>query len=179
MCGSTRSIIPLSWWEMFPLFFPICPPLLFSHTNTLYSWPLWYGEESHEVTWNSHVIQTSQYVLPPPSVCQGHNMFYHHLVHVKGKTPKEEKANVLYGVKCGIQYGCHDAYVHLEKSLTRSMLCYSRICWQQIWAQFVLYLNSECTYMGELWLQLWFKKHCKTQDIVHTIPYFSYHSYWF
>ncbi len=48
--------------------------------------------------------------------------------------------------------------VHSEKSLARSMLFYSRNCQKQSWAQFVLYINSDCMYF---WLQLWHKNHCK------------------
>ncbi len=51
--------------------------------------------------------------------------------------------------------------LHSEKSLARSMLFYSRNCRQQNWAQFVLYVNSDCMYIGDLWLQLWLKNHCK------------------
>ncbi len=52
-------------------------------------------------------------------------------------------------------------FVHSEKSLVRSMLFYSRNCWQQNWVQFVLYINSDCMYIGDLWLQLWLKTYCK------------------
>ncbi len=51
--------------------------------------------------------------------------------------------------------------LHLEKSLARSMLFYSRNCWQQTWVHFVLYINSDCMYIGDLWLQLWLKNHCE------------------
>ncbi len=51
--------------------------------------------------------------------------------------------------------------VHSEKSLARSMLLYSRNCQQQNWVQFVLNINSDCMYIGELWLQLWLKNLCK------------------
>ncbi len=43
---------------------------------------------------------------------------------------------------------------HSEKSLDRSMLFYSRNWWQQNWAQLVLYINSDCVYIGDIWLQL-------------------------
>ncbi len=46
---------------------------------------------------------------------------------------------------------------HSEKSLAKSMLFYSRNCQQQNWAQFVLYINSDC-----MLLQLWHKNRCKT-----------------
>ncbi len=51
--------------------------------------------------------------------------------------------------------------LHSEKSLIRSMLFYSRKCRQQNWAQFVLYINSDCMYISYLWLQLWLNNHCK------------------
>ncbi len=51
--------------------------------------------------------------------------------------------------------------LHSEKSLARSMLFYSRNCRQQNWTQFVLYINSDCVYIGDLWLQLWLKNCCK------------------
>ncbi len=63
--------------------------------------------------------------------------------------------------------------LHSEKSLTRSMLFYSRNCWEQNWAQF-------CTVYKQ-WLAI-SGCHCglitavKSQD---TIPYFSYRSYCF
>ncbi len=48
-----------------------------------------------------------------------------------------------------------------EKSLARSMLFYSRNCSQPNLMQFLLYINSDCMYIGDLWLQLWLKNHCK------------------
>ncbi len=51
--------------------------------------------------------------------------------------------------------------MHSEKSLARSMLFYNRNCRQQNWVQFVLYINSDCMYIGDLWLQLWLKNCCK------------------
>ncbi len=51
--------------------------------------------------------------------------------------------------------------MHSEKSQARSMLFYSRNCWQQNWVRFVLYIKSDCVY---LWLQLWLKNRCKNTD---------------
>ncbi len=56
---------------------------------------------------------------------------------------------------------CCAICIHSEKSLARSMLFYSRNSEQQNWVQFVLYINNDCMYIADLWLQLWLKNHCK------------------
>ncbi len=66
--------------------------------------------------------------------------------------------------------------IHSEDSLARSMLFYSRNTQQQNWVQFVLYINSDCIYIGDRWLQLWLQNCYKNKN---TIPYFSYCSYCF
>ncbi len=54
--------------------------------------------------------------------------------------------------KCSFWYILY--VIHSEKSLARWMLFYSRNCQQQNWAQFVLYVNSDCMHIGDFWLQL-------------------------
>ncbi len=59
-------------------------------------------------------------------------------------------------------YFSHFILVIYTESIVRSMLFYSLNCRQQNWAQFLLYINRDCIYISDNWLQLWPKNRgCK------------------
>ncbi len=64
---------------------------------------------------------------------------------------QQDKQNMICSCQCP----------HLDKSLARPMLFYSRNCWQQNWVQFVLYIKQWLYIFGNLWLKLWLNNCCK------------------
>ena len=51
-----------------------------------------------------------------------HSKLYNQLVHVKDKTPKERKTNIIYGVKCQKNHDCREAYVGETKQSLKARM---------------------------------------------------------
>ena len=51
-----------------------------------------------------------------------HSTLRRHLVHVKDKTPKERKTNVVYGVRCHKTHNCSEAYVGETKQSLKARM---------------------------------------------------------
>ncbi len=50
------------------------------------------------------------------------------------KSPKHKKTNVVYGVKCGIQHDCHEAYVgETNRQKTTPLTCRMWLFWTEEW----------------------------------------------
>ncbi len=61
--------------------------------------------------------------------------------------------------------------IHSEKSQANQCYFTADVHFQQQnWAQFVMYINSDCKYIGDLWLQLWLTNHCKNTGYYSIFP---------
>ncbi len=56
----------------------------------------------------------------------------------------------------------HCTQATLKEELSQiNVILQHQYCWQQYWAQFVLYINSYCMHIVNVSLKVWLKNHCK------------------